>query len=474
MKRRWPDLLLALAVVVAAWSWSSQQISALGSFRLQWGQDLAFFNQILHHAATGQAWTSSLLLEPTGFLEMVHFHPVFALVLPFYVLFPGTKLLLGLNVLAVSLAAWPLSRLGREVSRSELFGLACGLAWLVWVPAACAARADFRPMVFLVPGLAWLLLGVWTGKRLHWVGGAILCALAREESAYLLTAAGLVLLVVPFGGKKRKEGFGLLGMGLAWLGFLLAFKSNFFFHFNPLEVLGGSGVPSSVAPELAAERASFLFRLWMGGYLAAPLAPASLLVGLGPLGWLVTDSHREWHAMTGTTVYLRDVVLVLIAASGTVGAGMLVRRYTRALIPVSVVMVLANAAAFFPERGRLSEFYVGIGEEAGSDEVREIHGLLERVPDEARVATDYRLVAALSGRRVLWNIAHLYMDDGRPHHWVADWPLTLDRVDAVVVLQDSGFAQRLQEDWTLEATGGGYGYWARVALPAAGMPEPLP
>ncbi|MEE2750868.1 MAG: DUF2079 domain-containing protein, partial [Myxococcota bacterium] len=379
-----------------------------------------------------------------------------------------------LNVLAVVLTAWPLSRLGRSVSRSEWFGLSAGLAWLVWVPAACAARADFRPMVFLIPGLAWLLWGVWTRKRFHWVGGAILCALAREESAYLLTAAGLVLLVVPFGGKRRKEGLGLLAMGLAWLGFLLAFKSNFFFHFNPLEVLGGGGVSSSVAPELAAERTSFLLRLWVGGYLAAPLAPASLLVGVGPLGWLLTDSHREWHAMTGTTVYLRDVVLVLIAASGTVGAGLIVRRYRRALLPVAAVMVLANAATFFPERSRLSEFYSGLEEEGQSEAVIEIHEVLKRVPSEARVATDYRLVAALSGRRVLWNIAHLYMDDGRPHHWVSDWPLTLDRVDAVVVLEDSEFSKRLQEEWALEATGGGYGYWVRVVDPPGGMPEPLP
>jgi len=233
MKRRWPDLLLVFAMVTATWVWTVQQFSAWRGFHLQWGQDLAFFNQILHHAASGRPWTSSLLLEPTGFFEMVHFHPIFALVLPVYALFPGAEVLLVLNVLAVTVTAWPLSRLGAEVSASRLFGMAAGLAWLVWVPAACAARADFRPMVFLIPGLAYLLWGVWSQRRLLWVGGALLCALSREESAYLLTAAGMVLLVVPFGGNQERRS-GHFGFGVGMAGFLVGVQVKFLLSFQPI------------------------------------------------------------------------------------------------------------------------------------------------------------------------------------------------------------------------------------------------
>ena len=39
-----------------------------------WGQDLAFFHQLVHSAASGGPWASPLIMEPQGFLEMVHIH----------------------------------------------------------------------------------------------------------------------------------------------------------------------------------------------------------------------------------------------------------------------------------------------------------------------------------------------------------------------------------------------------------------
>jgi hypothetical protein len=452
-------------MLLAAGTWFSQQIHAWEALRPQWGQDLAFFHQIVHHAISGRPWTSPLLLEPTGFFKMVHFHPIFALVVPVYAVFRVPEALLALNVLAVVATAWPLALLGKTVSRSAAFGVASGVAWLLWVPAACAARADFRPMVFLIPGLAWVLVGVWRQRRAEWVGGALLCMLAREESAYLLLAGGMVLCVLPLHGPRRREGLGLLGMGAVWMAFLLAFKENFFFHFDPLQALPAWSQGPAVDPELVRSRAGFLLQAWWGGYLGAPLVPAPLAFGLGPLAWLCLDPLREWHAMTGTTVYLRDPLLPLIAVSGTAAAGWLVQRRPRWMWGVAGVLVLGNGLSFPRERARLAELYSSQKEEGERAELQALWKLIDSVPPDARVATDYRLVAALSGRSVLWNVAHLYMDDGRPHHWSDEWPLTLDRVDTVVVALDDPFTSRL-DAWELLRKGGGYGLWvANVPVP---------
>ncbi len=115
-------------MLLAAGSWFSQQRHAWEALRPQWGQDLAFFHQIVHHAISGRPWTSPLLLEPTGFFDMVHFHPILAGVVPIYWVFRTPETLLALNVLAVVVAAWPLALLGRTASRQAAFGVAGGVA----------------------------------------------------------------------------------------------------------------------------------------------------------------------------------------------------------------------------------------------------------------------------------------------------------------------------------------------------------
>ena len=46
-------------------------------------------------------------LEPTGFFNMVHFHPILAAVLPIYWLRPEATTLLRINAGAVAVTAWP-------------------------------------------------------------------------------------------------------------------------------------------------------------------------------------------------------------------------------------------------------------------------------------------------------------------------------------------------------------------------------
>ena len=165
---------LLLLMMATAWVlWGLEQNAALASHRSMWSQDLAFFHQILFHASQGDAWTSPILLEPTGFFSMVHFHPILALILPIYLLAPSASTLLWINAGAVAATAWPLAKIGEKATGSVLFGLAAGAAWLVWMPARSAAIADFRPMVFLIPALAWMVWGVFAQKRAAWIAGAL-------------------------------------------------------------------------------------------------------------------------------------------------------------------------------------------------------------------------------------------------------------------------------------------------------------
>ncbi len=471
MSARQPRLLLGVAMVTAAVTWSRRQLLALEVFREQWSQDLAFFNQILSSALDGRPWTSPILLEPVGFFEMVHFHPIFAVLLPLYALAPGTGLLVLVNVVAVVSAAWPLAELGREASGRAWFGLAAGLAFLVWAPTESAAGADFRPMALWVPALAWMLLGLYRRSWRTWLPAALAVCLIREESAYVLPLCGVVLWGLPWGGWRRREGTALVVLGLGWLGVLLALRENMFFHFDPRALLEGNG--PEVPDALVTERLRFAAHGMLGGYLFSPAAPAPLAMSAGPGWWLVTDTHREWHGFVGTTVYLRSALLPLWAAAGTVGAAALLRRWPKLAWPLGVWLVLGNTLTFSEDRERMARRAEMLDSERESDEVAALQRLITHVQPEDRVATEYRLMAALSGRRVIWNVNHMYADDGQPPHWTAAWPLGLERVDTVVLPLDHPFTSRLQDEFGLRQRSGEWGLWRRVMEPEGGMPEPL-
>ncbi len=135
--------------------------------------------------------------------------------------------------------------------------------------------------------------------------------------------------------------------------------------------------------------------------------------------------------------------------------------------------MLGNTLTFSEDRERMARRAEMLDSERESDEVAALQRLITHVQPEDRVATEYRLMAALSGRRVIWNVNHMYADDGQPPHWTAAWPLGLERVDTVVLPLDHPFTSRLQDEFGLRQRSGEWGLWRRVMEPEGGMPEPL-
>jgi hypothetical protein len=474
---RWAPLLLALGACVAL---GQRALQAYGAHNLQWAHDLAFFTQILFNAAEGRAWTSPLLLEPLGFFEMVHFHPIFALLLPLFMLRPEASTLLLFNVAAVSLAALPLAGLARDRTGSAWFGLAAAVAWLAWLPVQAAAQADFRPVVFFIPGFLLLLWGLARPCRWRLVIGALIVAGAREESGYLLPLLGVIMLVLPFGRRRRSDALILLGIGLAWLGFLLLFKGSFFFHFNPTTFLQDLGQAPPVPEQLTQDRLRHLGLLLGGGFGPVLLCPALLAMLAPQVAFLLTDTHREWHAFTGTYPYLRHALLPFLAAGGVMGWAWLVERLRKPQRPVAhllagMLMILGCTLAFQQERGRIElALWQRNAEALGSVEVQALDRLVAQVPEDARVITDYRLIAALAGRRVLWASMQCYNDGGAPHAWQGPWPITLEFAEILLVPVDDAVLDHLDAAWEPVDRGGGYGLWRRISPPEGGFPPPVP
>lgn len=407
-----------------------------------WGQDLAFFHQIVHSAATGGPWSTPLLLEPRGMLSMVHTHLVLPAVVAVYAVVPHQAVLLVAQAFFASLALWPAWRLGEAVApRGGGWLAALGLA--LYGPFQGLAVADFRPSALFVPGV----LGVWAvawrgGPKLALVGWCGVAMLGREEAPYLLGTVAAALLVAPWGPVGRRLSWHTWTRAVRWraglavgltaalgLAVFIAVKPAMFYHFDPLH----RPAPAALSPDHLADRLAFLGRLGRSGAAAGLLAPTALLP-LVPLGREMLETGREWGPVVGPAAHYAAFWLPFAAAAWIVGAGRWLGR------PGLALVLLLNAAAL-----------PGPGWRTGPVHLREV---ATTVSSEERVAADYDTIHLFAGREVLWNTAQLRMaDNERPRGWVGDWPVPPSAVDVIIIRDNDPLLERL-EDWDTEATVG--------------------
>jgi hypothetical protein len=412
--------LVGIAAVLFTWT----NVHNAGVFAPQWGQDLAFFHQLVHSAANGGPWASPLLFEPQGMLDMVHTHLVLPLVVGVYAIWPTQSALLALHSSFAALTLWPALRLGEAVG-GRRHGLICALAVLSFGPFQAVATGDFRPVVLFLPGIVGVWAYAWQGKMRPMLLWAIVALLGRQEASYLLICCALALLLTRWGKAERRHALALLGLGLGSLLLWIGLKEQMFFHINPASP---SAWPTSA--ELWDNRQAFGMRFGLSGWILGLASPATLLASLPVLGGMLNTS-REWHALGGPGVHHHAFWLPFFLAGGIVACA----RIPRGFGPL--ILLVCGALAFpwsTPVAQRL-----------------DLGPLVQAVPEDARVATTYDAIHALAGRAVLWNVEQFYQPD-RPRGWKSSWPLTLDDVDWLLINADHAVAERAT-DWTVIATG---------------------
>ena len=403
-----------------------------------WGQDLAFFHQLIHSAANGGPWASPLLLEPQGFFDMVHTHLVLPLVVGVYWLWPEQAVLLYGQALFTSLALWPAWRLA-EVCGAQRWAWLAPFSLMVFGPFQGAAMADFRPSVLFIPGILGLFYGAAARRprtALAWAGVALL---GRQEAAWLIGLSGLCLWLVPWPkvstgadwwnrwrrGRAHHIAWLAMATGAVTLGCWILLKDQMFFHFNPAQ-------PEESAP-LAAEhmqaRMDYVGRLIRSGWILGLLSPGSL-IAMFPIGYEMAGTAREWPQMVGPAAHYPAFWLPFLAASGISGAC----RISKLGLPL---LVFLNAFAF-----------PWMSLRSGDPSLSQ---LVAPLTPEDHVAADYDTIHLASGRNVLWNVAQLNLpEDERPYEWHRAWPLRPEDVDVIILRRDHPLTAELA-DWTIIA-----------------------
>lgn len=395
-------------------------LSAANSARMApcWGQDLAFFHQLIHSAATGGPWSTPLLLEPRGFFDMVHMHLVLPLVVGVYALVPRQEVLLGFQAAFASLALWPAWRLGERV-HGTAGGVLATLSVMLFGPFQGLAMADFRPSALFLPGILGVLVSARERRPAAVVCWSLVALLGRQEAVYLLGGVAVMLVCTPWADKgpwRRRfcvrEGavVGTIAVGaLLWF---LAVKPAMFYHFDPLR----RPDPATLSPDHLADRLSFLGQLAQSGAVVGLLSPMPLLPLL-PVAREMLETGREWGPVVGPAAHYAAFWLPFVIAAWLTAAQ---RRGGRVLLGVVAV---ANAVSLpWP------------GLRTGPMDLMVVE---DKVGPTERVAADYDTIHRLSGRAVLWNTAQLRMaQNERPRGWVGDWPVPLSAVDVLILRHD--------------------------------------
>lgn len=236
-----------------------------------------------------------------------HFHPIVALIGPFFLAAPtpvtlvlAQALLLAISVIPVSRAA--ASKLGRNAARviTAAYALSWGLQQMI--------DFDFHELAFAIPLLACSLSALVRGRTRAAVLWALPLVFVKEDQGFTVAAIGLVMLITAWRARSRpaqdgvmdgsaktwgvRAGLFLVFWGLAWSVLSIEVIIPFFNPFHQYDywsaggILGNSSSNSAIAL-LDQIGHDYLRKL---GTLALVLVPVIFLALRSPLSLVAVPS----------------------------------------------------------------------------------------------------------------------------------------------------------------------------------------
>ena len=360
-----------------------------------------------------------------------HFHPIVALIAPFFRVFPSPVTLLVAQALLAAVSVVPVSRAAAErlgIAAGRAIGAAYGFSWGLQQ----MVNYDFHEIAFAVPLLACSLSALVRGRTRAAVWWALPLVFVKEDQGFTVAAIGILITIAC---KRPRAGLLLAFWGLAWS--LLAI-TVIIPHFSPthdylywsdggtVSPVGGhisvAGLISQLAAGSATKLPALVLILLPTAFLAlrSPLVLVALpslalrFIGTNSAYW-GTDWHYNATVMPIVFIAAIDGMARIraAAAAGARPAGSAAlagpadttepagpaRQPTRLADALqrhgaAVMLAIAAALAFqFP----LSELW--LPQTYTIDQhVAAARAAMARVPDGATVATDLDLLAPLASR----------------------------------------------------------------------------
>jgi uncharacterized membrane protein len=412
-----PYVVAAVAFAGYA-AWSLQRLRTFDAS----GFDLGIFEQAVRSYAHGR-WPVSDLLGPGAPTLGDHFHPILALLAPFYLLWPSPACLLVAQAFLFALSAVPVTRCACRVLGARRGAVVAAGYVLSW-GLLSAVNFDFHEVCFAVPMVAFAAEHLLRERWRAAVWCALPLVLVKEDLPLTLAAVGVVLVLKG----QRRLGWAVAGFGVAATVLLVTVvlpalnPAGAYAHSGGLDPFGGSIVKVSMLLALVAPTAFTALR--------SPV----LLLAVPTLLWrLVSANDRYW----GMGYHYSAVLMPIVFLAALHGA----RRAAR-LLPACALA--AGLASLGLQAAHLTDGVWTPSQRAGIDAV------LARIPDGADVMASNRLAPRLTSRCTV-----LFFDGvskQRPE-WVVvakpeqSWPTTLATKGlAVEELKSTGYLRVAETD----------------------------
>ncbi|WP_405924691.1 DUF2079 domain-containing protein [Streptomyces sp. NBC_00035] len=360
--------------------------------------DLGIFEQVIRSYADGHLPVSEVK-GPDYPVLGDHFHPVLALVAPFYRLWPSPQVLLVVQAALIAASVLPLVLWARRALGSgaaAVIGTCYGLSWGL----ANAAGFDFHEVAFAVPLLACSLAALGSDRLRAAAFWALPLLLVKEDLG--LTVAVIGFLIARRGDRKlgiATAAAGLVGTALAMLVILPAFNPQGSYAYTHWLTGPEGGAESGLMDLLYKATIGLITPEAKVTTLLFLLAPTLFLALRSPLLWVALPT-LAWRFASGLwthwgTSYHYSVVLMPIVFAAFIDA--LIRRQSST---VSLRRYLVGSAAItallLPQ---FPLWQLAKPETWRTDpRIAVAHKLMDRIPDGATVQASNQLVPQLTDR----------------------------------------------------------------------------
>jgi uncharacterized membrane protein len=337
-----------------------------------------------------------------------HFHPIVALIAPFFRVFPSPVTLLVAQALLAAVSVVPVSRAAADrlgTGAGRAIGAAYGFSWGLQQ----MVNYDFHEIAFAVPLLACSLSALVRGRTRAAVWWALPLVFVKEDQGFTIAAIGILMAVVY---RERVTGLLLAAWGLVWSFVCIfviephfsALHSYYFWseggvvnpnggHFSVSGLIGqlatGSGTKLPTLALILLPTAFIALRSPL--VLAAVPGLALRFVATNPYYW-----GTDWHY---NATVMPIVFIAAIDGMARIRAARAAGRPLRLAGPLErygpgLMLGAAAALAFqFP----LSQLWTPQTYTI-DPHVAAARAAMAKVPDGATVATDLDLLAPLAAR----------------------------------------------------------------------------
>lgn len=174
--------------------------------------DLGIFKEALWNTLHGR-----VMFSPTVGYSFLgeHFSPVLFLLVPFYALSPTSECLLIIQTVAVSVAAWPVYLVARDLGLRRVTATLLAGAMLASPPLHTALLYDFHMDLLAAPALAWLVLAL-SRRRFGQAFVAVALLVSVKEDMFIPAVGALLACALPGTARDRRWSAALGALAVGW------------------------------------------------------------------------------------------------------------------------------------------------------------------------------------------------------------------------------------------------------------------